>query len=128
MSDDMGMLRVDVEIEPREDSQSRVRVSNVLVDTGSELSWFPASVLESIGVRRSRVLRFRQAAGAVVERWTGLAVVHAAGVIAGDNVVFAEPGDMTLLGSRTLEGLNLVVDPVNRRLVDAGAMPAAAAA
>lgn len=46
---------------------------------------------------------------------------------AGDQVVFGEPGDLNLLGSRSLEGLNLVVDPVNKRLVDAGAMPAAAA-
>jgi hypothetical protein len=33
-----------------------------------------------------------------------------------------------LLGSRTLEGLNFRVEPVARRLVDAGPAPAAAAA
>jgi hypothetical protein len=42
-------------------------------------------------------------------------------------VAFGEPDDLMILGSRTLEGLNLIVDPVNRRLVDAGALPAAAA-
>jgi hypothetical protein len=31
-----------------------------------------------------------------------------------------------LLGSRTLEGLNLRVEPVTKRLVDAGPAPAAA--
>ena len=127
MSDQMGMLRIDVEVEPREDSERRVRFSEVLVDTGSELSWFPASSLEEIGVRRSSHLRFRQATGTIVERWTGNAVVHAAGLSVADRVVFGEPGDLVLLGSRTLEGLNLMVDPVNRRLVDAGPMPAAAA-
>lgn len=128
MTDDMGMLRIEVHVQTREDSDERLRFNDVLVDTGAELSWFPGTALESAGVRRSRLLRFRQATGAVVERWTGNAIVHAAGVSTGDQVVFAEPGDLTLLGSRTLEGLNLMVDPVNRRLVDAGAMPAAVAA
>lgn len=127
MSDETGMLRIEVEVEPREDSEQRVRFSDVLVDTGSELSWFPASSLDEIGVRRSRRLSFRQATGTIVDRWTGNVVVHAAGFSVADRVVFGEPGDLILLGSRTLEGLNLMVDPVNRRLVDAGALPAAAA-
>ncbi len=42
-----------------------------------------------------------------------------------DEVVFAEPGDMTLLGARTLEGLSLVVDPRGEKLVAAGPLPAA---
>jgi hypothetical protein len=44
-----------------------------------------------------------------------------------DEVVFAEPGDQTLLGARTLEGLNLTVDAGRKRLVAAGPMPAAGA-
>jgi len=43
-------------------------------------------------------------------------------------VVFGEPGDLALLGSRTLEGLNFRVESVTKRLVDAGPAPAAAAA
>jgi hypothetical protein len=42
------------------------------------------------------------------------------------DVVFGEPGDLVLLGSRTLEGLNFRVEPVTKRLVDAGPSPAAA--
>ncbi|HZD41635.1 MAG TPA: hypothetical protein VE131_13000, partial [Terriglobales bacterium] len=42
-----------------------------------------------------------------------------------DEVVFAEPGDLALLGARTLEGLNLTVEPVKRRLVAFGPLPAA---
>lgn len=128
MSDDMGMLRIDVEVQWREDDKDRVRFHNVIVDTGAELSWFPAPALDSLGVRRVKQLRFRQATGAIVERWIGTAIVHAAGVSAPDYVVFGEPQDLTLLGVHTLEGMNLVVDPVNRRLVDAGPVPAAAAA
>jgi hypothetical protein len=45
-----------------------------------------------------------------------------------DEVVFGEPGDLVLLGARSLEGLNLRVDPVHKMLIDAGPAPAAAAA
>ena len=42
--------------------------------------------------------------------------------------MFGEPGDLVLLGSRTLEGLNYRIDLVTKRLVDAGPAPTAAAA
>ena len=44
-----------------------------------------------------------------------------------DDAVFGEPGDVVLLGARSLEGLNLRVDPVLKQLVDAGPAPAALA-
>jgi hypothetical protein len=44
-----------------------------------------------------------------------------------DDIVFGEPGDLVLLGSRSLEGLNFRVEPLTKRLVDAGPAPAAAA-
>lgn len=79
------------------------------------------------GVRRSRLTRFRQATGQIIERWVGIAIVHVGDIATGDDVVFGEPNDLVLLGSRTLEGLNLTVDPVSKRLVDAGPAPAAVA-
>jgi hypothetical protein len=42
-----------------------------------------------------------------------------------DEVVFAEPGDMTLLGARTLEGPSLVVDSGKKKLLAAGPLPVA---
>ena len=42
--------------------------------------------------------------------------------------MFGEPDDLVLLGSRTLEGLNFRIEPVTKRLVDAGPAPAAVAA
>ena len=45
-----------------------------------------------------------------------------------DLVVFAEPGDMTLLGDHSLEGLNLKIDPVRKQLVPAGPVITASAA
>ena len=42
-----------------------------------------------------------------------------------DEVVFAERGDLALLGARSLEGLNLVVDARQKKLVAAGPVLAA---
>ena len=127
MSGDMGSFRVDVEIENPAKPGERRSIGSVLVDTGAELSWFPADVLESLGIERYARSRFRQADGTILERWTGVALLHVAGKRTGDDVVFGEPGDLVLLGARTLEGLNFRIEPVTRQLVDAGPAPAAVA-
>lgn len=124
---DMGTFRIAVEVENPARPGERRPVANVLVDTGAELSSFPADVLETLGIERFSRLRFRQADGSVLERWVGPAFIHAVGRRTTDDVVFGEPGDLVLLGARSLEGLNLRVEPATRRLVDAGPMPAAVA-
>lgn len=126
MSDATETFRVPVEIENPARPGDRRAFPSVLVDTGAELSWFPSSALESLGIERHRIWRFRQANGTVLERWTGPAFVHAAGTRTTDDVVFGEPGDLVLLGARSLEGLNVRIDPGTKRLVDAGPAPAAA--
>ena len=126
MSDEMGTFRIDIEIENPRYPGARRAISSVLVDTGAELSWIPADILESLRIERRSRWRFRQADGTVLERWTGAAFVYAEGKTATDDVVFGEPGDLVLLGARSLEGLNLRVDPLRKRLVDAGPAPAAA--
>ncbi len=128
MPDDMGSFRVDVEIENPARPGERRTLRSVLVDTGAELSWVPAQVLESLGIERYNAWRFRQADGTIIERRTGAAFIHLAGKRTTDDVVFGEPGDLVLLGSRTLEGLNFRVDRVTKQLVDAGPAPAAVAA
>ena len=128
MSNDMGTFRVDVTIEnPAHPGDIRL-LESVLVDMGAELSWFPAAVLESLGVERNGTWRFRQADGTILERWTGTVQVAVAGKKAGHEVVFGEPGDLVLLGARSLEGLNFRIEPVTKRLVDAGPAPVAVAA
>ncbi|HEX9580328.1 MAG TPA: hypothetical protein VF970_04405 [Gemmatimonadales bacterium] len=128
MLGDMGTFRVDLEIENPARPGKRRALQSVLVDTGAELSWFPKDLLESLGIERVKVWRFRQADGTVLSRWTGGASVHLAGIRTLDEVVFGQPGDLVLLGARSLEGLNLRIDPVSKRLIDAGPAPAAAAA
>ena len=128
MPDDMGACRVDMVLENPARPGDKRTLRSVLVDTGAELSWVPAAVLESLGVERNNKRSFRQADGTILERWTGTVVVQVEGKRAGDEVVFGEPGDLVLLGSRTLEGLNFRVEPVTKQLVDAGPVPAAVAA
>ena len=63
--------------------------------------------------------------GEVITRSVGFAVLRVNKHFTIDEVVFAEPGDLLLLGARTLEGLNLTVDAGRKRLVAAGPVPAA---
>lgn len=126
MSDDMGLLRTDVEIESPLREGDRRLLTDVLVDTGAELSWAPAAVLDSLGITRRKMFRFQQADGTVLERWIGFAIIHAGGTFTNDEVVFGEPNDLILLGARSLDGLNLKVDLVGKRLVSAGPILAAA--
>jgi predicted aspartyl protease len=128
MGDDMGTFRVTVEIENPARSGVPRTLESVLVDTGAELSWFPAALLESLGIERVNQRRFRQADGTVLARWTGGVIVRVVGIQTWDEAVFAEPGDLILLGAHSLEGLNLRIDPVSKQLIDAGPAPAAATA
>ena len=128
MSDTMGSFRVDIMVENPARPGDRRAVRSVLVDTGAELSWLPAPLLESLGIERYTQWRFRQADGTILERWAGSAWLHVAGKRTSDDVVFGELGDLVLLGARSLEGLNFRIEPVTKQLVDAGPAPAAALA
>ena len=66
--------------------------------------------------------------GQQITRSVGFAIVRVANHFTVDEVVFAEKGDMLLLGARSLEGLNLAVDSRKKKLVAAGPLPVAAVA
>jgi predicted aspartyl protease len=123
---DMGIFRTTVHLSPWSDPEHRVAVDDVMVDTGSEYSWFPEELLVNLGVLPVRVDRFETADGRVLERRIGFAMIEAGGRSAPSIVVFAEPGDMVLLGAHGLEGLNLRVDLGRKELVPAGPVPVAA--
>ena len=126
--DDMGIFRTTIELAPWTDHDKRVTITDVMVDTGTEYSWFPESVLATLGVTPVRIDRFETADGRIVERAVGFAMIFAAGRSSATVVVFAHDGEMTLLGAIGLEGMNLRVDLVRRELVPAGPVPVAAAA
>src|SRR5262249_46253687 len=123
----VGTFRIDREVASVERPGLAVAVGAMLVDSGSELTWIPASTLERAGVRITKQdERFLVANGESVARSIGYAIVQAGGFETVDEVVFALPGDLCLLGARTLEGFDAVVDARRRCLVAAGPHPAAA--
>ena len=65
--------------------------------------------------------------GQIITRSVGYVVLRVDQAETIDEVVFAEPGDLSLLGCRALEGLNLRVDSRAKRLVAAGPIIAATA-
>jgi predicted aspartyl protease len=81
------------------------------------LTWLPKDLLSAIKVSPVRKRSFSTAAQQLVTRETGYAIVSAEGFETVDEVVFAEPGDMILLGVRTLEGFGVMVDNIARRFV-----------
>ena len=126
--DDMGIFRTTIEIENPSARGRRQEIRDVMVDTGSEYTWIPRPVLDSLGLVAERVMRFQTADGRVIERAVAFANVFAGGTSAPDIVVFADESDLVLLGVRALEGLNLRVDVVTKQLVSAGPVPAAVCA
>jgi clan AA aspartic protease len=113
----MSLFKVNVTARnPKEEDRTTPPVE-VVVDTGAELTWLPADVLRMVGIspRRSRI--FATATQQRIEREVGYAILSAEGYETNDEVVFAQPGDMSLLGVRTLEGFGVMVDSVNHRFI-----------
>jgi hypothetical protein len=65
--------------------------------------------------------------GSIITRSVGYAVLKVNESETVDEVVFAQKGDLQLLGARALEGLNLKVDSRRKKLVAAGPIVVAAA-
>ena len=108
----MGTFYVKCKIENPVDRDRSAIVTKTLVDTGSEFSWISGRTLEKIGIRREKKdIAFVLANGQQVTRSVGFAIIRIAKFFTIDEVVFAEPSDLQLLGARTLEGLNLCVAP-----------------
>jgi predicted aspartyl protease len=102
-------------------------VNDVTVDTGSERTWMPAALPDTLGIPREKSSRFRLVSGTILRREIGYVIVHAGGRPTADDVVFAEASDLLLLGARSIEGLSFKVDVANRQFVATGPVIAVAA-
>ena len=123
----MGAFFTRCKIENSVERNKSAIIPRMLVDTGSKYTWIPAAILEKIGINREKKdLPFVMANGQRITRSVGFAIVRLDKFFTIDEVVFAEKGDLLLLGARTLEGLNLTVDSRRKKLVAAGPLPAAA--
>lgn len=122
----MGTFSVGCRIENAVDRSRGISVRRILVDTGSEYTWVSAAMLEKIGIAREKKdVEFVMANGQRITRSIGFAIVRVEKTFTIDEVVFADKGDLLLLGARTLEGLNLAVDSRRKKLVAAGPVLAA---
>lgn len=122
----MSMFKVNVMARNPKREELTTPPVEALVDTGSELTWLPADVLRSVGITPRRKRVFATATQQKVEREVGYAILSAEGFETNDEVVFAEPGDMSLLGVRTLEGFGVMVDNIAHRFVATTTLVAAA--
>ena len=96
--------------------RSRGVEAEMLVDSGAIFSVVPAGELERMGIVPDKTERFSLADGSSVTRPVGIARFEIAGRSGGAPVIFGEPGDVWLLGARSLESLGLVLDPLKREL------------
>ena len=125
----MGTFFVRCKIENVADRRKSAVLSKMLVDTGSEYTWVPTATLEKLGIEREKKdLTFIMANGQRITRSVGFAIVRLDKHFTVDEVVFAEKGDLLILGARTLEGLNLTVNSSRKKLVAAGPILAASVA
>ena len=122
----MGAFYVGARIENVSARDNGALIPKLLVDAGSEYSWVAGATLEKLGIEREKKdLAFVMANGQLITRSVGFAIVRVDKAFTVDEVVFAEKGDMLLLGARSLEGLNLAVDSRKKKLVAGVPLPVA---
>ncbi len=97
-------------------AQSRFTKAELIVDTGSILTWVSSIRLKRAGVKPRREKEFRTIEGRVIRRATGPAVIRFDGSEADVEVVFAQDDDAEVLSVIALESLGYQVDPVTKKL------------
>lgn len=125
----MGTFYIDCTVVNHIHRDRKSDIHKALVDTGSESTWIASESLRKIGVAREKKdVSFIMANGQIITRQVGFAVILIGEHLTIDEVVFALPGDLQIIGARTLEGLNLAVHPRKKILVAAGPHLAAVSA
>ncbi len=120
----MSMFKVNVVACNPQREESLTPAVEVLVDTGAELTWLPAELLARAGIKPRRKRTFQTATKQLIEREVGYAILRAEGFETTDEIVFAQPTDMNLLGVRTLEGFGVMVDNIAHRFVSTATLVA----
>lgn len=122
----MGTFYVGCQVENHQDSSKSLKIGKLLVDTGAEHTWIRESKIAKIGITPvKKDVPFRMANGQLITRNIGFMIIRVNRSFTIDEVVFAQKGDLELLGARSLEGLNLNVDAKRKKLVAEGPYPVA---
>src|SRR5580704_11503333 len=121
MKNRMGTFYTGCRVENHVDRKKSAEVPRMLVDTGAEFTWISAETLKNIGVKREKKdYTFVMANGQEITRAVGFAILHVAGTLTIDEVIFGEAGDLQILGASSLEGMNLRVNSRAKKLVTGG--------
>ena len=98
------------------DNPSASTEVDLLVDTGSILTWIPQKLLARLEIKPRRRGRFKTIHGEIIERDIGIAGVKYSGQEAIVEVVFAVEGDAEVLGVTNLESLGYRVNSITEEL------------
>ena len=122
----MGAFTVACELQELSGNRPSATIADVLVGTGSEYTWLPEELLHEAGATVTKKgIAFVMANGTTITRDIGYAYLRSGEFETVDEVVFARPDDLRLLGARTLKGFAARVDSRTKRLVAAGPLPVA---
>jgi len=126
MKNGRGTFYTSGSVENHVDRKKSAQVNKMLVDSGAEFTWINGDTLKSIGVQREKKdYTFVMANGRQITRAVGFAIIRVGDALTTDEVIFGEPGDLEILGARSLEGMNLRVDSRAKKLVAGGPILAA---
>ena len=126
MKNRMGTFYTSCRVENHVDRKKSVEVPQLLVDSGAEFTWINAETLKNLGVEREQKdYTFVMVNGQQITRPVGFAIIRVGEALTIDEVIFGEPGDLQILGARSLEGMNLRVDSRAKKLVAGGPILAA---
>lgn len=112
----MGMFEVKVKL-ASVTAPERISEVSLLVDTGATISQIPRRVLDNLGVKPLSRLPFELADGRRLERDVTAVLIQIDGRKAPVEVAFGETGEAAVLGATAIEGLEFLVDPVEKKRV-----------
>ncbi len=113
----MGTFQVEVEIG---DAQGeRWEKLSATVGTKAAFAWAPREVLEALGVQPEKRISLRHLDGRLIKRDVAQTQVRIAGKTQTVTVVFGEKRDSALVGSETLQEMQLQADAQKGTLVPA---------
>jgi predicted aspartyl protease len=122
----MGTFYVGCKVENHKNQKRASVVPKLLVGDENVFTWLPGETLQRIGIEPvKKDLLIQMANGQLLTRSVGYAILRVDKYETIDEVVFGQEGDLSLLGSRAMEGMNVHVDARRKRLVAAGPVVAA---
>jgi predicted aspartyl protease len=98
-------------------NRDKFETVEVLAGTGCTFSYFPGSLLSRLGISQKERIQLERPHGAVVEMWLGQAWVRIDDREGPASVVFDDDDAPARLGSVTLSGLCIRIDPDENRLL-----------